>query len=223
MVTRPSQFFLRLVLTALLVNVSVIAAPRKTLRSVPYKDSQYEWLSDFGEDVPSEWRWLDIRQLKDRVQLKKGWYRFSESTMDAEELSGYPSLRFENVVFGDLDGDGVDEAAVSLYYSTGGTAGWSYLYVFRLSEGRPSLIALLESGSRGSGGLREVKISKGHLIVEFADRDRMVGDCCSDGFIRETYRWTKKGFVRVRRLKGGSPVEEYPLKQSSTPTRPQSR
>jgi hypothetical protein len=106
-------------------------------------------------------------------------------------------LSVDHVTFGDLLGDRGEEALVSLNYGTGGTANWDYLYVYQLRNDHPVLLALMETGSRGSAGLVRVAVRAGLLVVDFADKDRMVGDCCSAGYIRVRYRWQKGRFVEV--------------------------
>jgi hypothetical protein len=101
------------------------------------------------------------------------------------------------VTYGDIDGDGAEEAAVHLNYSTGGTANWDYLYVYKLEHGRPKLMERLESGSRVSGGLVRSAIEKEILILDFADPERSAGDCCSEGYIRVHYRWQDGRFVET--------------------------
>lgn len=77
----------------------------------------------------------------------------------------------------------------------GGTANWDYLYVYKMVHSQPQVMSILEGGSRGYGGLTRVAIQNGLLVLDFADPDRRVGDCCSEGYIRVRYRWTKSKFV----------------------------
>ena len=102
-----------------------------------------------------------------------------------------------SVAYGDLNGDGLDEAAVDLIFGTGGTANWHYLYVFTLANGSPELLGRLQSGSRADGGLLKVAIERNTLILDFADSKRRVADCCSEGYVRVRYRWQSGRFVEV--------------------------
>jgi hypothetical protein len=103
----------------------------------------------------------------------------------------------DGVTYGDLDGNGTEEAAVHLNYGSGGTQNWDYLYVYKSVDGRPSLIGILISGERGYGGLVRSSIENGLLVLDFADADRRVGDCCSEGYIRVHYRWRNGTFVEI--------------------------
>jgi hypothetical protein len=100
-----------------------------------------------------------------------------------------------SVTYGDLNADGTEEAAVHLNYTEGGTANWDYLYVYKLVRTRPKLMSILKGGSRSHGGLNRVAIQNGLLTLDFADPDRRVGDCCSEGYIRVRYRWRDGKFV----------------------------
>jgi hypothetical protein len=96
-----------------------------------------------------------------------------------------------------LDGDGNEEAIVHLNYSTGGTANWDFLYVYGQGHGQLPILGILESGSRGYGGLVRTRITQGLLVLDFADAERRVGDCCSEGYVRIRYRWKKGVFVET--------------------------
>lgn len=120
-------------------------------------------------------------------------------------------LRVRSVTYGDLLGRGDEEAVISLNYSTGGTANWDYLYVYRDGRDYPVLLARMETGSRGAGGLLRVVIEHGLLVVDFADKDRMMGECCSAGYIRVRYRWRQGEFVEVGRTRGDMEMVEGPL------------
>jgi hypothetical protein len=94
-----------------------------------------------------------------------------------------------------------------LLYRTGGTANWSYLYVYTFNRGQPKLIAVLESGSRAGGGLVRVKIEERFLILDFQDSALSVGLCCSEGFVRVRYRWQRDRFIESgARQKGKLPL-----------------
>jgi hypothetical protein len=97
-------------------------------------------------------------------------------------------IRVTSITYGDFDGAGVDEAAVHLNYSTGGTSNWDFLYLYRLRGNAPKLVAILQSGSRGYGGLVRVSIANGLLVLDFADAERREGDCCSNGYVRVRFR-----------------------------------
>jgi hypothetical protein len=103
-------------------------------------------------------------------------------------------LMFNSVTYGDLDGDGRDDAAVDLNYGTGGTQNWHYLYVFKQTERGFELLSRFASRSRADGGLVNVGIRFGELTLDLEDSERRQADCCSAGFERIIYRLEGRSF-----------------------------
>ena len=165
------------------------AAPQ-SIRGIDFKNASYAW-DERDRGVPSEWQWL-TELPHGSVRLKNGQHRVSDFSESGKTI---PDLSLVSVTYGDLLGDGREEAAVHLLYRTGGTANWSYLSVYTLDSQQPKLIAVLESGSRADGGLLRVKIQKHLLILDFLDSELRVGDCCSEGFVRVRYRWRQNRFI----------------------------
>ncbi len=98
------------------------------------------------------------------IRVANGIHQFYPRNRDA--LEGiYPLIRVNSVTHGDLEGDGAEEAAVHLNYSTGCTSNWDFLYLYRLRHNVPKLFAILQSGSRGSGGLVRVSIAQSTLCM----------------------------------------------------------
>jgi hypothetical protein len=137
---------------------------------------------------PLTWHWLtsppDLR-----FKSVNGIHHFYIPGQDNYEREHAPLVSVDSVNYGDLDGDGVEEAVVALNYSTGGTANWDYLYVYKLESGQPQLLARMRTSSRGYGGLVRAFVRNQLLIVDFADPERGVGDCCSEGYVRVHCRW----------------------------------
>jgi len=163
---------------AILILPALLQAAGQGVRLVDFQNFEYPFQESF---VPSGWNWLTTISPQ-RVRLVHGRANFDR----ADPHGAY--LELISVNYGDLDRDGEDEAVVDLLYSTGGTANWHYLYIFKASNHAATLIAVLESGSRADGGLIGSKISHGLLVLDFADADRREGDCCSRGIIRVEYR-----------------------------------
>ena len=173
----------------------VTAPPHiNSVRQIDFKNFAYPW---HGGGPPADlWHWIDsIPSTK--VQISAGVHRFWDEVEDGLDHSSAPGLWLESVTYGDLDADGKEEAAVDLNYSGGGTANWNYLYVYKLDKGVPRLLGWLESGSRAYGGLVRVAIQQRQLVLDFADPERRVGDCCSDGYIRVRYVWRDGHFVET--------------------------
>ena len=170
-----------------MILVMALAAANK-ISDVDFKNFNYAWDASLIA-VPSAWKWLE-GEPRSTLRVVGGRHDFSP-----DEPGGY--VMVWSVTYGDLNRDGRDEAAVDLIYGTGGTANWHYLYVFRLANGSPKLLARLQSGSRADGGLVKAAIKQNTLILDFADSKRRVGDCCSEGYVRVRYRWQSGRFVEV--------------------------
>ena len=173
---------------SLMAVLPLLGATR--IGEVDFKNFDYVW--DLQRvAVPSTWKWLEGRP-QSSVRLAGGRHDFS----GAERLAG-GYVAISSVTYGDLTGVGRDEAAVDLLFGTGGTANWHYLYVFSLANGSPTILGRLRSGSRADGGLIRVAIRQRTLILDFADPNRRIGDCCSEGYVRVRYRWQNGRFVEA--------------------------
>jgi hypothetical protein len=108
--------------------------------------------------------------------------------------------------FGDITGDGVEDAMVALGIDNHGSAIPDYVYIFMMEDGKLKLIWDFETGDRADGGLRNVYSENGQLIIELFGRDRVIGGqlyrgeeglCCPSSFTRTRYRWTGKHFEQI--------------------------
>jgi hypothetical protein len=176
----------------------VTLAAAENIRGVKFSEFTFPWSDPLVNGVPSAWRWMD-KTPRGTLRLVKGRHDFSARSDPAHD--GY--LVLHSTTYGDLDGDGRDEAAVELRFGTGGTASWHYLYLYTLVRGAPRLLAILESGSRADGGLVKVEIRDRLLVLEFQDPERRMADCCSEGFVRVTYLWRQGQFVESGSRKYG--------------------
>jgi hypothetical protein len=181
--------------------------------SLDFRNFSYPWPEGDDEDVPTKWHWLEV--LPDnKIRLHNGLHRFIESKAGTSWESS-PYLKYVSATFGKLDESPDRTAAVILNYSTGGTANWNYLYVFRLRGDKAKALALLESGSRADGGLLKAEFHDGLLVLDFADADRRIGDCCSNGYIRVRYHLRDDAFVQIGAAEHGdlaasTPMERHP-------------
>lgn len=128
-------------------------------------------------------------------------------SMDEEEKKIGASFIKTN--FGDVTGDGQDEAFVILKIETGGSALPQIVYVFEWKNEKPELIWHFRTGDRADGGLRDIKADNGELVIELYGQDRyifgevetlkIVGDeeqlCCPTYFTRNRYKLTNGRFV----------------------------
>ncbi|MBK9152803.1 MAG: hypothetical protein IPM25_00970 [Chloracidobacterium sp.] len=121
-------------------------------------------------------------------------------------------MRVYEPVFGDLTGDGRDEAAIVSICNTGGTGQFSEGYVFGMSGGKPKLLARFEGGDRAYGGIREVRVAKGLLSVDRNDPGEIGANCCAELIVTTTYRLAGDKLEAV-----GKPVTRpiYPVERVS--------
>jgi len=184
---------------AITLNISTPNA--SDIRSIDFKSFSFPWdegMEDPPSYGPSPWHWLKSLP-ESRIKVVSGIYHFYEPGQSPLERERAPLLRVHAIAYGDLNTDGTEEAAIHLNYSTGGTQNWDFLYIYRLVGDHPEPMGILRAGSRADGGLYRTAIQSGLLVLDFADADRSVGDCCSEGYIRVRYR-----------LKNGSFGEEGP-------------
>jgi hypothetical protein len=94
--------------------------------------------------------------------------RVSGGRFEASPGSDLEGLYFEvgEVLYGDLTGDGRDEAVVRTLCSTGGTGRFDEGFVYGMKDGKPVLLGRLPGGDRASGGIRCVRVEAGTLQVE---------------------------------------------------------
>jgi hypothetical protein len=169
---------------------------------IDFENFTYPWgktmedgpAADYTNIAARPYVWLNPLPQQS-IRVTKGAHHFHVSGEDPADRSHDPLVSADEVVYGDLDSDGVEDAAVHLNYSSGGTANWDFLYVYKLTDGHPMLLGLLGAGSRAYGGLGRVAISGGFLTLDFNDPDRRHGDCCSDGYVRVRFRWRNDHFV----------------------------
>ncbi len=151
-----------------------------SIRDVDFKNFIYPLPRDL-DSVPGALRWMHLKNPK-RLVLHDGQYKFCGD-------QGCPSAWLNTVDFGNISGLPGTSAIVRVWYSTGGTANWQYLYVVAFRSGKPNVAAWLETGSRAAMGLRRASVDRGDLVLVVNDPEKRQGDCCSTGTITYRYRW----------------------------------
>ena len=121
-----------------------------------------------------------------RVARGRGTYK------SAGDLNFAYTIDSVKVVYGDVTGDGREEAVVVLYYDGGGTGWFSRGFLFAARKGRLALLATFEGGDRADGGIREVSIKGGVLSVQRNELERLNGVisglCCPVYWVTTDYR-----------------------------------
>jgi hypothetical protein len=162
--TRPETAATLLALAGLL---AACAGPARSIRSV-----------DFGE--------LRYDLAGQEVQLHDGEHR-------ATGPDDWNVSRVE-VSYGDLTGDGREEAAVVVRFDGGGSGSFSSGFVYALAAGEPTLLARFDGGDRADGGILEATVSGAELVVE---RERGTALCCAEEIVTTRYRLGAGGLEEV--------------------------
>jgi hypothetical protein len=116
------------------------------------------------------------------------------------------------VIYGDVTGDGREEAIVALYAEMGGTESSNDVFIYSLRHGRPVLLWKFWTGDRADGGLVKLYAENGKLVVELAGKNKFIGSdyfandgtsngaCCPTVITRSQYQWVRGAFRRRGRL-----------------------
>lgn len=109
-----------------------------------------------------------------------------------DDENGLLFVNVGDVDHGDIDGDGVEEAVVTLGFSTGGSGFFTDARVFAMRAGKPVQVASLGEGDRADGGIDDVVIINGVLRVERFGNDG-TGSCCPSLLERGTWKLRTTG------------------------------
>jgi hypothetical protein len=136
----------------------------------------------------------------------------SEDMEDEEKAEARATRRigmsYVTTKFMDMTGDGQDEAIVILKVETTGNAIPQLVYVYEWKDGKPELLWNFRTGDRADGGLKDMRIENGDVVLELYGQDRFVlgetetgkitGDeeqlCCPTHFTRTSYKWNGRNF-----------------------------
>lgn len=194
-------------------------------------DTQVEILDDRDKTTNSEIGNFDFRNYI--YPLPRGWQ--DDDGKDAVLEDGARrmaekriGLNYVTTRYGDVTGDGADEAFVILKIVTAGSAIPQIVYVFTWKNEKPALIWHFRTGDRADGGLKNIYAENGRLAVEIYGQDRYIlgevetmkitGDeeqlCCPTHWTRARYEWNGSEFrMQGKRLtfsaadKNAPPVE----------------
>ena len=112
------------------------------------------------------------------------------------------------IEYGDVTGDGQEEAMVVLYAEVGGTEGADDVFIYTLKNRKPVLLWKFATGDRADGGLRKIYAENEKLVIELAGKNKIIGGdlyapdgtstgaCCPTVFTRTKYRWVGDRFRR---------------------------
>ena len=97
--------------------------------------------------------------------------------------------------FGDLTGDGAEEAVIVTLESTGGTGRFSGIDVYTMQGGKEVVLGGIPGGDRGDGGIAGVRIEGGVVVVDRMKSLDTDGACCPSRLVHERWTWNGAAFV----------------------------
>jgi len=112
-----------------------------------------------------------------------------------DEYVAHGSFKVTEPVFGDLDGDGTEEAVLVTCLNGGGTGRFSHIGVYAIRDGKETVIGGIPGGDRGDGGIDDVKLQGKVLIVSRMMSMADDGACCPSKLQHERWSWNGTGFV----------------------------
>lgn len=140
--------------------------------------------------LPIGWQGAGIKE----ITLENGKFPMSKESIGAT---------YVGTKFGDVNGDGQEEAMVVIKIETGGSANPQVVYVFEWKDNEPKMISYFRTGDRADGGIKDLRAENGELVLQLYGQDRyltgnletmkITGDveqiCCPTYFTRTRYKW----------------------------------
>ena len=128
------------------------------------------------------------------ITVKDGQAEF-EVDPEMPDIRG--SLEIWPAVYGDVDGDGAEDAIVITALNGGGSGTFTSgeFFVMRAGSAEPVRLGAIPGGDRGDGGLSAITIADGKVLV---DRFQLAEDdavCCASKLAKEVWHWDGKQFV----------------------------
>jgi hypothetical protein len=145
-----------------------------SIRQIDFLNRTYE--TSMGDEAP------------EKITVKDGEYERPQGP-DGDP-GGFFSVR--KPVYGDVDGDGREDAIVITVDNGGGTGMFDAALVYMMRDGQPTQVAVIPGGDRGDGGLRAVEVEPGGVKVERFLSGDGDGACCPSKLTIEHWRWTGK-------------------------------
>jgi hypothetical protein len=167
---------------------AVSAFGQKTIRQVDFQNFTYTALCGAEKEIDA----VPVKATDGTIKnarLVDGIYQAID-----ENLPMYFDV--EKPLYGDLTGDGKEEAVIRAQCSNGGTGQPTEGFIYTMRGGKPFLLARLESGDRGHLGIVGVKIQGKNLIVTRND-PQGASDCCATHTLTFVLKWDGKKFAYV--------------------------
>jgi hypothetical protein len=165
--------------------------PKSPIRQVDFRNSSYPKLPTGKCSM-------------DEVHLTNGKYEAPETIPRKIPSIDCWSVTLSPIDYGDVTGDGIEEAIVILYAERGGTESSQDVYVYSSRGEEPALLWKFATGDRADGGRRRISAENGELVVELFGVGTAIGkelygtedvpDCCPEHYTRTKYKWVENHF-----------------------------
>jgi hypothetical protein len=185
-----------LVLSSILIALVATGAPSarnsrtpRSIRDVDFRNFTFNWYPP-DADTPLQGRKIILMN----GEMDTGWVGEERRTFF---LINTP------IKYGDLTGDGHEEAVVVLGTIISGTARPGVIFVYTMLHGKPTLLLAYETGDRWDYGYHSASIHNDELIIERYKPYVLVYEgqkhdvSSSDSYIREHYKWDGARFRKI--------------------------
>lgn len=181
------KFALAIITFLLIFGLSIFAQKSTSIRSIDFENFTY----------PGSQGHFSAPEYETTIfKLKNGKYKKKDEV----------GMVLERVVYGDVTGDGVEEAIIVLYVENdGGSAVVHHVYIYAIKDNLPKFLWGFEGGDRAWGGLRKVYAKDGGLVIELWGKDTRLGRnlvsteatglCCPLSFTRSFFAWQEGTFI----------------------------
>jgi hypothetical protein len=172
---------MRIAIFALVILVSVFTIlGQENIRKIDFRNFTYEALC--------------VGVEAETITVKDG--EFYEEKKEDDYVDRF-YFKVLDIAYGDVNGDGQEEAIVITVCNTGGTGNFTEGFVFGIKNGNADLLARIPGGDRAYGGLREARVEARLLVVESNDAGEYGGACCPEAVITTKYRVIGDKLVQV--------------------------
>ncbi|HUQ01759.1 MAG TPA: hypothetical protein VM261_04650 [Kofleriaceae bacterium] len=114
---------------------------------------------------------------------------------DPDEYVERGSYEISKPLFGDVTGDGAEEAVLVIYFNGGGTGRFTGIDVYGIRDGKETVIGSIPGGDRGDGGIDDVQLEGKVIVVARMMSLEGDGACCPSKLQHERWSWDGKSFV----------------------------
>lgn len=140
------------------------------------------------------------------VTLANGAYAFAFDENGNEVAADYEpadpdayvergELSVSAPTYGDLDGDGREEAILVTHFYGGGTGRFTGIDVWTMKDGKETLLGSIPGGDRGDGGIANVAVDGKVVVVDRMMSMEEDGACCPSKVQIERWSWDGKAFI----------------------------